>query len=95
VLELDYLLIDTPPRPSTRRPLVSIAMSDLLVPDPAPGQSRLPGATARGPSSWARRLDVPELMVLVNKVPEGVELGHPEASGGVCLSRPGPWACCL
>jgi septum site-determining protein MinD len=70
VLDLDYLLIDTHPGVNEET-LVSIAMSDLLVLILRPDNQDFQGTAVA--LELARRLDVREVMVLVNKVPEGVD----------------------
>lgn len=70
VLDLDYLLIDTHPGVNEET-LVSIALSDLLVLILRPDSQDLQGTAVA--LELARRLEVHELMVLVNKVPEGLD----------------------
>ena len=69
-LELDYLLIDTHPGVNEET-LLSIAISDLLILILRPDSQDFQGTAVT--VELARRLDVPELLIVVNKVPDGVD----------------------
>ncbi|QDV30048.1 MinD/ParA/CobQ/CobA-like protein [Planctopirus ephydatiae] len=69
-LDLDYLLIDTHPGVNEET-LLSIAISDVLVLILRPDNQDFQGTAVT--VELARRLDIPELLVVVNKVPEGVD----------------------
>ena len=69
-LQLDYLLIDTHPGVNEET-LLSIALSDALILILRPDNQDLQGTAVA--VELARRLEVPELLVVVNKVPEGVD----------------------
>lgn len=69
-LRLDYLLIDTHPGVNEET-LLSIAISDMLILILRPDSQDFQGTGVT--VELARRLDVPELLVLVNKVPDGVD----------------------
>lgn len=69
-LELDYLLIDTHPGVNEET-LLSIAISDMLVLILRPDSQDFQGTAVT--VELARRLDVPELLIVVNKVPDGVD----------------------
>jgi MinD-like ATPase involved in chromosome partitioning or flagellar assembly len=65
-LKLDYLLIDTHPG-LNEETLLSLAISDALVVIMRPDQQDYQGTAVT--VDVARKLDVPKLMILVNKVP--------------------------
>jgi len=67
-LQLDYLLIDTHPGVNEET-LLSIALSDSLVLILRPDSQDFQGTAVT--VELARRLEVPELLVVVNKVPDG------------------------
>ena len=67
-LDLDYLFIDTHPGVNEET-LLSIALSDSLVLILRPDSQDLQGTAVT--VELARRLEVPELLVVVNKVPDG------------------------
>lgn len=69
-LELDYLFIDTHPGVNEET-LLSIAISDLLVLILRPDNQDFQGTAVT--VELARRLEVPELLIVVNKVPDGVD----------------------
>lgn len=69
-LQLDYLLIDTHPGVNEET-LLSIALSDVLVLILRPDNQDLQGTAVT--VELARRLEVPEMLVVVNKVPEGID----------------------
>lgn len=70
-LNLDFLLIDTHPGVNEET-LLSIAISDMLILILRPDSQDFQGTGVT--VELARRLGVPELLVLVNKVPDGVDL---------------------
>ena len=69
-LNLDYLLIDTHPGVNEET-LLSIAISDALVLILRPDSQDFQGTAVT--VELARRLDVPELLIVVNKVPPGLD----------------------
>ncbi len=69
-LKLDYLFIDTHPGVNEET-LLSIAISDALVLILRPDSQDFQGTAVT--VELARRLEVPELLVIVNKVPDGVD----------------------
>jgi septum site-determining protein MinD len=69
-LKLDYLFIDTHPGVNEET-LLSIAISDALVLILRPDNQDFQGTAVT--VELARKLDVPQLLVLVNKVPEGLD----------------------
>lgn len=69
-LKLDYLFIDTHPGVNEET-LLSIAVSDALVLILRPDNQDFQGTAVT--VELARRLEVPELLVVVNKVPTGVD----------------------
>lgn len=69
-LDLDYLLIDTHPGVNEET-LLSIAISDVLVLILRPDNQDFQGTAVT--VELARRLDIPRLLIVVNKVPEGVD----------------------
>jgi MinD-like ATPase involved in chromosome partitioning or flagellar assembly len=69
-LDLDYLLIDTHPGVNEET-LLSIAISDILVLILRPDNQDFQGTAVT--VELARRLEIPELLVVVNKVPEGID----------------------
>ncbi len=70
-LKLDYLLIDTHPGVNEET-LLSIALSDSLVLILRPDSQDFQGTAVT--VELARRLEVPELLVVVNKVPDGTDV---------------------
>ena len=70
-LRLDYLFIDTHPGVNEET-LLSIAISDALVLILRPDNQDFQGTAVT--VELARRLEVPELLVVVNKVPTGVDV---------------------
>jgi septum site-determining protein MinD len=69
-LELDYLFIDTHPGVNEET-LLSTALSDLLLIILRPDNQDLQGTAVT--LELARRLDVNEILIIINKVPEGVD----------------------
>lgn len=69
-LKLDFLLIDTHPGVNEET-LLSIAVSDMLILILRPDSQDFQGTGVT--VELARRLEVPELLVLVNKVPDGID----------------------
>lgn len=69
-LNLDYLLIDTHPGVNEET-LLSIALSDALVLILRPDSQDFQGTAVT--VELARRLEVPEMLVVVNKVPDGTD----------------------
>lgn len=69
-LRLDYLLIDTHPGVNEET-LLSIALSDTLVLILRPDSQDFQGTAVT--VELARRLEVPNLLVVVNKVPDGMD----------------------
>jgi len=69
-LDLDYLMIDTHPG-LNEETLLSIAISDVLVIIMRPDQQDYQGTAVT--VDVARKLDVPKLMMLVNKVPGSLD----------------------
>jgi septum site-determining protein MinD len=69
-LKLDYLLIDTHPG-LNEETLLSIAISDALVIIMRPDQQDYQGTAVT--VDVARKLDVPKLMMVVNKVPQAFD----------------------
>jgi len=70
-LELDYLFIDTHPGVNEET-LLSIAVSDLLVLIVRPDQQDFQGTAVA--VELARKLEVPNMFVILNKVPPGADL---------------------
>ena len=70
-LALDYLLIDTHPG-LNEETLLSITISDVLLLILRPDKQDFQGTAVT--VDVARRLDVPELLLVLNKVPSGVDL---------------------
>src|SRR4029453_17960041 len=69
-LELDYLFIDTHPGVNEET-LLSIAVSDQLVLIVRPDQQDFQGTAVA--VELARKLHVPQMLVLINKVPPGMD----------------------
>jgi septum site-determining protein MinD len=69
-LRLDYLFIDTHPGVNEET-LLSIALSDTLVLILRPDSQDFQGTAVT--VELARRLEVPDLLVVVNKVPDGMD----------------------
>jgi MinD-like ATPase involved in chromosome partitioning or flagellar assembly len=69
-LQLDYLFIDTHPGVNEET-LLSIAVSDTLVLIVRPDQQDFQGTAVA--VELARRLDVPEMFIVINKVPAGMD----------------------
>lgn len=70
-LQLDYLLIDTHPGVNEET-LLSIALSDALILILRPDSQDFKGTAVA--IELARRLEVPDLLVVVNKVPDGSDV---------------------
>jgi septum site-determining protein MinD len=70
-LRLDYLFIDTHPGVNEET-LLSIALSDLLILIVRPDQQDFQGTAVA--VELARKLDVPEMLLLINKVPTGMDV---------------------
>jgi septum site-determining protein MinD len=70
-LELDFLFIDTHPGVNEET-LLSIAVSDLLVLIVRPDQQDFQGTAVA--IELARKLEVPNMFVILNKVPPGADL---------------------
>jgi len=70
-LRLDYLFIDTHPGVNEET-LLSIAISDLLILIVRPDQQDFQGTAVT--VELARKLDVPEMFLLINKVPTGMDV---------------------
>lgn len=79
-LRLDYLLIDTHPGVNEET-LLSIALSDALILILRPDSQDFQGTAVT--VELAKRLEVPDLMIVVNKVPDGsdVELIREQVEG--------------
>lgn len=69
-LQLDYLFIDTHPGVNEET-LLSIAISDILVLVMRPDSQDFQGTAVT--AELARRLDIPNLLMVVNKVPPGMD----------------------
>jgi septum site-determining protein MinD len=69
-LKLDYLFIDTHPGVNEET-LLSIALSDLLILIVRPDQQDFQGTAVA--VELARKLDVPNMFILINKVPPGMD----------------------
>ena len=69
-LKLDFLFIDTHPGVNEET-LLSIAVSDLLILIVRPDQQDFQGTAVA--VELARKLDVPQMLVLINKVPPGMD----------------------
>jgi MinD-like ATPase involved in chromosome partitioning or flagellar assembly len=69
-LDLDYLLIDTHPGVNEET-LLSIAISDLLVVVMRPDNQDFQGTAVT--VELARKLDVNRMLLLINKVPQGID----------------------
>jgi MinD-like ATPase involved in chromosome partitioning or flagellar assembly len=69
-LDLDYLFIDTHPGVNEET-LLSIAISDKLILVMRPDSQDFQGTAVT--AELARRLDIPEMMIVVNKVPPGMD----------------------
>jgi MinD-like ATPase involved in chromosome partitioning or flagellar assembly len=70
VLDLDYLFIDTHPGVNEET-LLSIALSDLLLLVLRPDNQDFQGTAVT--LELARRLEVQDVMIVINKVPEGTD----------------------
>lgn len=70
ILRLDYLFIDTHPGVNEET-LLSIAISDLLVLIVRPDQQDFQGTAVA--VELARKLEVPEMFLVINKVPSGMD----------------------
>jgi MinD-like ATPase involved in chromosome partitioning or flagellar assembly len=70
-LELDYLFIDTHPGVNEET-LLSIAISDKLVLVMRPDSQDFQGTAVT--AELARRLEIPEMMILINKVPPNMDV---------------------
>jgi septum site-determining protein MinD len=70
-LNLDYLFIDTHPGVNEET-LLSVAVSDLLILLVRPDQQDFQGTAVA--VELARKLDVPQMLVLINKVPAGMDV---------------------
>jgi MinD-like ATPase involved in chromosome partitioning or flagellar assembly len=70
-LQLDYLLIDTHPG-LNEETLLSITISDILLLILRPDRQDFQGTAVT--VDVARRLDVPALFLVVNKVPHGIDV---------------------
>ena len=73
---LDYLLIDTHPG-LNEETLLSIAVSDALVVIMRPDQQDYQGTAVT--VDVARKLDVPKMLMVVNKIPQAFDLGDVRA----------------
>jgi septum site-determining protein MinD len=69
-LNLDYLFIDTHPGVNEET-LLSIAVSDILILIVRPDKQDFQGTAVT--VELARKLDVPKMMILVNKVPPDMD----------------------
>jgi septum site-determining protein MinD len=69
-LKLDYLFIDTHPGVNEET-LLSIAISDVLLLVLRPDSQDFQGTAVT--AELARRLDIPEMLLVVNKVPPGMD----------------------
>ena len=69
-LELDYLFIDTHPGVNEET-LLSIAISDKLILVMRPDSQDFQGTAVT--VELARRLDIPEMLLVINKVPPGMD----------------------
>jgi MinD-like ATPase involved in chromosome partitioning or flagellar assembly len=69
-LQLDYLFIDTHPGVNEET-LLSIAISDTLILVMRPDSQDFQGTAVT--AELARRLDVPQMLILVNKVPPNMD----------------------
>lgn len=69
-LRLDYLLIDTHPGVNEET-LLSIAISDKLLLVMRPDSQDFQGTAVT--AELARRLDIPEMLIIINKVPPGID----------------------
>jgi septum site-determining protein MinD len=69
-LKLDYLFIDTHPGVNEET-LLSIAISDVLLLVMRPDSQDFQGTAVT--AELARRLDIPEMLMVVNKVPPGMD----------------------
>lgn len=69
-LRLDYLFIDTHPGVNEET-LLSIAISDTLILVMRPDSQDFQGTAVT--AELARRLDIPEMLLVVNKVPPGMD----------------------
>lgn len=70
-LQLDYLFIDTHPGVNEET-LLSIAISDKLVLVMRPDSQDFQGTAVT--AELARRLEIPEMMILINKVPPNMDV---------------------
>lgn len=71
-LKLDYLFIDTHPGVNEET-LLSIAISDALILIVRPDQQDLQGTAVA--VELARKLEIPRMMMILNKVPPGTDAG--------------------
>src|SRR6185295_16124637 len=69
-LKLDYLFIDTHPGVNEET-LLSIAISDTLLLVMRPDNQDFQGTAVT--AELARRLEIPEMLIVVNKVPPGMD----------------------
>jgi MinD-like ATPase involved in chromosome partitioning or flagellar assembly len=72
-LKLDYLFIDTHPGVNEET-LLSIAISDKLLLVMRPDAQDFQGTAVT--AELARRLEIPEMLMIVNKVPPGVDVAQ-------------------
>jgi len=72
-LKLDYLFIDTHPGVNEET-LLSIAISDKLLLVMRPDAQDFQGTAVT--AELARRLEIPEMLMIVNKVPPGVDIAQ-------------------
>ena len=70
-LELDYLFIDTHPGVNEET-LLSIAISDTLILVMRPDSQDFQGTAVT--AELARRLEIPEMLILINKVPPNMDM---------------------
>ena len=85
-LKLDILLIDTHPG-LNEETLLSIAISDVLAVILRPDEQDYQGTSVT--IEVARKLDVPDLFVIVNKVPQSLNLDASAPAGGAGLQLRG------
>lgn len=72
-LKLDYLFIDTHPGVNEET-LLSIAISDVLLLVMRPDSQDFQGTAVT--AELARRLEIPEMLMVVNKVPPGMDMNQ-------------------
>ena len=89
-LKLDYLFVDTHPG-LNEETLLSITISDALVVILRPDNQDYQGTAVT--VELARQLEVPKMLLLVNKVPAAFDVNAVREKSKRPTARPS-WACC-